>query len=76
MWVKRPNQVGHKLLIQGSAKLSELDDILKASEFAASCGMIKKDNQYSYTTFCIAFTTKELLKTLNALDSEGPDAST
>jgi len=76
MWEKKPNQVGHKLLIQGSAKLTDLDDILLASEFAAKCGMIPKDNQYNYTTFCISFTTKELLKIMTELATEGPNAPT
>jgi len=73
MWEKEPNKVSKRYLIQGSAKLTELDDIMKASEFAVRCGLIKKDNQYKYATFCIKFTTGELIKAMKSMEGQ-PDA--
>jgi hypothetical protein len=75
MWEKEPNKVSKRYLIQGSAKLDELEDIMKASEFAVRCGFITKDNQYKYATFCIKFTTGELMKAMKAMDGQ-IDAST
>jgi hypothetical protein len=73
MWDKAPNKVGHKYLMQGSAGVADLPDIMSASEFAARCGLTTKDNQYNYTTFCIKFTTGELLKAMNTMEGQ-PDA--
>jgi len=74
MW-KPVKPVGHKLLLQGSAKEGDLSNILNASAFAAKCGLIKKDNQYSFITFCIQFATTELLKTKISLENGEVDAA-
>jgi pantoate kinase len=75
MWTNSPNKVGKKYLMQGSIKLPELENVMKASEFAVRCGFMPKDNQYSYISFCIKFTTGELLKAMSAMEVP-TDAST
>jgi len=76
MW-KEHQQVAHQTrVLKGGAPAEKMDDIKRASLFAHACGMSKKDSEYAYVTFCIAFTTKSLLATMKEINPEDPDATT
>jgi len=75
MW-KEHQQVAHQTrVLKGGAPVEEMDRIKRASLFAHSCGLSKKDSEYAFVTFCIAFTTKSLLATMKELSTEDSDAS-
>ncbi|MFA5177031.1 MAG: hypothetical protein WC440_02625 [Candidatus Omnitrophota bacterium] len=75
MW-KENQQVAHQTrVLKGGAPVEEMENIKTASLFAFNCGLSKKDSEYAYVTFCIAFTTKSLMTTLKELAAEDPNAT-
>jgi hypothetical protein len=75
MW-KEHQQVAHQTrVLKGGAPAEKMDQIKQASLFAYNCGLSKKDSEYAFVTFCIAFTTKSLLATMKELTTEDPDAT-
>lgn len=62
-------------VLKGGAPVEDMEDIKTASLFAYNCKLSKKDSEYAYVTFCIAFTTKSLMETMAALAEEDTDAS-
>ena len=75
MW-KENQQVAHQTrVLKGGAPVEKMDEIKTASLFAYTCGMSKKDSEYAYVTFCIAFTTKSLMETMTKLAEGNTDAT-
>ncbi len=72
MWANVDRR-SNTLMLRGSAPAELLDDLFEASEFAARLRLSKKDVEWAYVSFCVKFTTEELLKLKRKM--EEPDAT-
>ena len=71
MWANVDRR-SNTLMLRGSAPAELLDDLFEASEFAARLRLSKIDGEWAYISFCVKFTTEELLKLKRKM--EEPDA--
>ena len=55
------------IILKGGRPMKKSKDILEASDFAFKNGMIHADSEYPYVSFCIEFTTNQLLETKRAM---------
>jgi hypothetical protein len=62
MWEKTDRR-SNTIMVRGGSPAENLPDIFEASEFAKSIGLTKKDAEWAYVSYCVDFTTKQLLKT-------------
>jgi len=60
------------IMLKGARPVEKAPAILEASAFAFDTGMIRSDSEYAYVSFCIEFTTNQLLETKRTMK----DAST
>ena len=72
MWANVDRR-SNTLMLRGSAPAALLDDLFETSEFAARLRLSKKDGEWAYVSFCVKFTTEELLKLKRKM--EEPDAT-
>ena len=72
MWANVDRR-SNTLMLRGSAPAELLDDLFEASEFAARLRLSKKDGEWAYISFCVKFTTEELLKLKRQM--EEPDVT-
>jgi len=73
MW-KKVDRRSDTVMLRGGAPVENLDDIFKASEFAAKLKISKKDGEWAYVSFCVQFTTEQLLKLQKRMESSDATA--
>jgi len=54
-------------MLRGASPIENGDNILAASKFAYESSMIEGNNEYAFISFCVKFTTEQLLKTKREL---------
>lgn len=62
MWEKVDRR-SNTIMLRGGSPAENLPDVFEASEFAKAIGLTKKDAEWAYVSYCVEFTTAQLLKT-------------
>ncbi|MFA5456497.1 MAG: hypothetical protein WC261_02575 [Synergistaceae bacterium] len=73
MWTKVDRR-SDTIMLRGGAPASLLNDIFEASEFTAKLKMSKKDGEWAYTSFCVKFTTEQILKLKRKMEEDSASA--
>jgi len=69
MWNKVDRR-SDTVMLRGGAPAEQLDDIFEASELATALGLSKKDAEWAYVSFCVKFTTNELIKLKRKMEEQ------